>query len=361
MGLRQIGRALLWAPLALALSAPVIARADISDAEKKTAAQALFDEARKLTDSGDFASACPKFAESRRLDPTMGTTFYLADCLEHVGKLASAWSYYLEVADSARASGQQERASYARGRAEGLKPRLPSLVVSVSPDARVLAGLEVKRNGISLGEAQWGTAIPVDLGEHVVSAAATGKERWETRVVVSEEAKTVTVDVPLLKEVEAAPLVPTQAPVEPALPVTRPPPAPLPPRGSAQRIEGIAVGAAGVVGLGLGAIFGLQAISKQSESDEGHCDAAGYCDDIGLGLRQDAISAATISTVGFIAGGLAVVGGAALYLTAAPSSGEPAPASQASRARSTTSPGAASSARVQIVLGLGGVSLFARF
>ena len=64
-------------------------------------AQVLFDQARALTASGKYAEACLKFAESQRLDPGIGTEFNLAECEQHVGKTASAWAHYLEVADGA--------------------------------------------------------------------------------------------------------------------------------------------------------------------------------------------------------------------------------------------------------------------
>jgi hypothetical protein len=352
----RTGRALLWAPLALLFGAPLPARADVDDAEKKAAAQAMFDHARKLTEGGDFTAACPKFAESRRLDPTMGTTFYLADCLEHIGKLASAWSYYMEVADNARAAGLRDREAYARGRAEALKPRLPALIVAVSHEARGLPGLEVRRDGLILGEAQWGTAIPVDAGDHVISAAADGKARWESRVAISEEGKAITVEVPPLEGIVSAPAVPPR----PALVPAPAPPPPPPPGAATQRAAGIAVGAAGVAGLAIGALFGLQAMSKQSDSDaDGHCDSAGYCDDTGLGLRDEAISAATISTIGFIAGGLALAGGAALLLTAPASRGEPSPPGAPVGQRAARAP--VDVPRAQLAIGPAGVSLLVRF
>jgi hypothetical protein len=73
------------APVLVCLLTSGLARAD--DAAS-TVAQALFDEARQLTAAGRYVEACPKFAESQRIDPSMGTRFYLADCLEHIGKLA---------------------------------------------------------------------------------------------------------------------------------------------------------------------------------------------------------------------------------------------------------------------------------
>lgn len=307
-----------WIPgaaLALLVLAPGAARAQ-SEAEQKAAAQALFDEARKLTADSKYADACPKLAESYRLDPTMGTKFYLAECYEHVGKLASAWSYYLEVADQARAAGQKDREEFSRGRAEALKGRLPSLKVEVSPGARAIPGLTVQRDGLQLGEPQWGLAVPVDLGEHAVTASAPGRKAWEAKITVEKEAEPVTVEVPALSP-EPPPAV--EAP-KPPPPKPAPPPPPPPSFWSGQRIGGAALGVAGLAGIGLGAYFGLQATSKQSESDDGHCDAEGFCDSIGITLRDEAISAATISTIGFIAGGVLLAGGVTLFLTA-PSGG----------------------------------------
>src|SRR5450432_1599182 len=73
------------------------------------AAQALFDDAKRLVQEGDAASACPKFEESERLEPGIGTKLNLADCYERVGRNASAWVLYLEVEDDTKHNGQVER------------------------------------------------------------------------------------------------------------------------------------------------------------------------------------------------------------------------------------------------------------
>ena len=56
------------------------------------AAQALFDQGRDLMRQNKHAEACPKLAESNRLDPAIGTLFHLADCYEQSGRVASAWA-----------------------------------------------------------------------------------------------------------------------------------------------------------------------------------------------------------------------------------------------------------------------------
>src|SRR4051794_32728475 len=72
-------------------------------------ARALFAEGRKLVDAGNYPAACIKFQDSFRLDPGVGTNFNLADCLERIGRTASAWAHFLDVAAATRAAGQVER------------------------------------------------------------------------------------------------------------------------------------------------------------------------------------------------------------------------------------------------------------
>ncbi|MDB4996135.1 MAG: putative rane protein, partial [Myxococcaceae bacterium] len=95
------------------------------------AAQQLFSDAKKLIAENKWADACPKLEESQRLDPGMGTQFNLANCYEHVGKTASAWAAFIEVAGQAKAAGQAPREKAARDRANVLEPKLSKLTVTV--------------------------------------------------------------------------------------------------------------------------------------------------------------------------------------------------------------------------------------
>ena len=89
------------------------------------------------------------------------------------------------------------------------------------------------------------------------------------------------------------------------------------------RTVGWITGGVGVAGLALGTVFGVMAMSDKNGA---HCDASGACDP---GKLSDANSAATISTVGFIAGGVLLAGGAALVIFG-PSGSAPASATPAS-------------------------------
>jgi serine/threonine-protein kinase len=84
---------------------------------------------------------------------------------------------------------------------------------------------------------------------------------------------------------------------------------------SGQRIAGVAVGGAGLVGLVLGAAFGAKTLGKTSDA-KAHCDAVKpYCDPTGLALQSDAASSAKVADAALIIGGAAVVGGVVLFLT----------------------------------------------
>jgi hypothetical protein len=74
----------------------------------------------------------------------------------------------------------------------------------------------------------------------------------------------------------------------------------------------IGVASAGVVAVGIGAVFGAQAISKNNDSKSG-CDG-NVCDAAGKQARLDAISAGNKATVAMVIGGALVATGTVLFL-----------------------------------------------
>ncbi|MDI1479785.1 hypothetical protein [Polyangium sp. y55x31] len=271
-------------------------------AARRAAAETLFDEGKWLMDEGRYPEACPKFAESQRLDAGVGTLLNLADCLEKIGRTASAWAEFRAAAYAAREKGQVEREQVARERAAALEPRLARLVIT-APWADTVQTLEIRKDGQILGRALWGTAVPVDPGKHVVEAQAEGKRPYRVEVEVPGEATRVTAAIPELMDVPKAPAPP-------------PPVKPLPNSGgSVHKIAGIALGGAGVVSVIAGSILGMQAIAR-NDASAAHCIEGNLCDATGVALRSEARMRGDAATGTIIAGVLAATGGLVLYLTA---------------------------------------------
>jgi hypothetical protein len=283
----------------------------------RAAAEALFNQGRDLMTKGKHAEACPKFEASQQLDPGLGTMLNLAECYEKTGRTASAWAVYREAIPLARASGSKARQDLATERSQALQERLSTLTIramSGEPDG---AQLDVRRDGVQVQPAELGSPIPVDPGEHLIEVTAPGKQPWSSKVQVGADAAKVQVDIPALEPDggSAAAPPPAAADKPSATDSSTPPPAPQR-TGSAQRTAGLITAGVGVVGLGLGTFFGLQASSSWSDAKE-KCDDSLYnCGKEGTDLKQTASSQATLSNVGFIAGGALVGLGAVLFFTA---------------------------------------------
>lgn len=301
----SIAAALTVAALVLG-SAP--ARAAGGD---EAAAEALFVEAKKLAAEGKFAAACPKFAESNRLDRGAGTLIHLADCYEKNNQSASAWATFKDAASAAQALGRADWQKLATTRAAALEPKLAKLSIRVEEPADKI---EVTRDGSAMSQASWSTPIPIDVGMHTVSASAPGRKAFKVNVTVTSDGERKEVVIPRLE----------QSGSQTAGNNTPPP---TPPSsggdnhrdGSGQKTIGYVVGGVGIVGVAVGAITGLIAIGKSSDSKKA-CPDDGKCGDSdAVEANKDAGTFGTVSTIAFIAGGVGIAAGAVLILTAPPS------------------------------------------
>jgi len=301
----------LWARAALVLVAVMlpVTRAHAEEYDS-AAAEVLFREGKQLMDQKNYAAACPKLAESHRLDPATGSVLALGLCYEAEGKLASAWAAYTDAAQRAKREGQADREQFAAGRARELEPKLARLVVSVESPT---PGLEVIRDGVHVRPAALGTAIPIDPGEHVVEARAPGRDPFR-EVIQATGPDELTVVVPALAL--AAPTTPSEQPAPATTSKHDPGPTDAPEPSSdssALSTTGIVVAVVGAVGIAVGAYYGLRAISYKNQAN-----CSSKCEGDAYDKQQEAHDSGTISTVAFVAGGVLAATGVTLYLVGAP-------------------------------------------
>jgi len=305
------------APLAASAQAP----------SPEAVAEALFEQARDLVKQERYAEACPKLAESQRLDPKLGTLLNLAYCHDKQGKFASAWAEYTSAAAVARREGQKEREDFSREQIAALEQKMPRVVLQVNAP---VAGIVVSVDNEAMAGAVLGTPLPMDPGKHHIAATAPGKKTWSQDVDVPPQRTEILVTIPALEPAPAA-LPPALEPIPPPARVPpqaapQPPPAPppqLPPAAAAPTsTPTILMGTGfGVAGLGaiVGVITGSMTLSKVSEI-KSNC-MQNVC---GTGEQGDigtANTLANVSNVSFaFAGAGLVVGfvGVALRPSSAP-------------------------------------------
>jgi hypothetical protein len=282
---------------------PTIAHAD--EVASRNLAEQLFSDGKRLMAAGKFDEACPKLAESERLDPAGGTILNLAVCHEGQGRFASAWSEFREALGRARTEGRPDREQFALEHLAQVEPKVSHLTLSVEPKARA-PGLTIKLDDEAVGEAAWNSSLPVDAGSHEVTASAPGKVDRRRLVQVIGTADTMTVTIPPLED---APIVSGSAPsAESAAEVSFSDPR----RG--KRIAGFVVGGVGLVSLGVGAVFGVEALQRRRDSDA-FCSGNTCRAQSGVALNDDAQRFAIYADVGLGVGIVGLAVGTFLVLT----------------------------------------------
>jgi hypothetical protein len=293
-----------------------------AQSQDEAGARALFLDGRKLEKAGHYEEACSKFEAARKLYTSSGVLLNLADCHEHLNRTASAWAEFGDAAIAAAGAGRVADEAEAKRRQSLLEGRLTRLAIRVNG---ATADEIVRRDTVPVDRAAWTVASPVDPGSHVVSAEASGRLPWSVTIDVDEPGETVTFDVPAL-----AKLPPPDSRVAGAGPAAsagfgagalagtaqsdeaRPQAHPL----GTQRALALVSAGVGLVGVGIGTVFGLESLSKHSQAS-GLCPGSQMsCSDPGVTLWREAVVAGDRSTVAFIVGGVGLAGGVVLWVTA---------------------------------------------
>lgn len=366
--------------LCLAL-APGMALAQQVDPAVELEAQTLLDAALKLMADKQYAPACRKLeVVVTKIPHASGARLGLARCYRGEGRLASAWSQYRQAETLARTAGQADRVTEASTSAAELAPLLGKLQIEVPDDVRSIPGLTVTLNGKVQEPATWGIPFPADAIEHEIAASAPGRKRWRTlirvydkkkptdgaepfRVIVQplEVNKTILrIDSPpdvldlrgitirvngevidplywqkgsdvqpgaheieviapgrerwqtrvVIKEGDSATVK-----LEPLKEIKSVNASSV----SALRVGGVVAIGVGLVGGGIGATLGGLSISKNNESNDGHCDAQNRCDQTGFDLRKDAQSLQLGGLIAGVAGAVILAGGVTMVVASSPS------------------------------------------
>jgi hypothetical protein len=295
----------------LAISAGLYATAAHAQQDNAATVEALFSDGKQLMAAGKTAEACPKFLASYTLEARLGTLLNLAACYEKNGQISSAWARFVEARTLATRANQPDRATFAGEHASALEPRRSLLTISVDHPAD---GLVVKRDGVVVNPAAYGVAVPVDGGSHTIDASAPGKKPVTATMTVGAESDrksytlTPLLDAPAAMAASAGSGAATGAGSDAS-------PAPSQ-NGSTRKWIGIGVGGLGVIAAGVGVAFGVQALSKNSDSNaNGNC-TGNLCNQAGYDARNTARSDGDISSVLVGVGAAAIVGGVVLWLTA---------------------------------------------
>jgi hypothetical protein len=290
----------------LAFVIALVAFAPLEAKAQDATSRALFDKGVADMEARRFDTACPELEESLRMNRLPGTTFTLAECYAKAGKSASAVARYQEYLDlysklpSDQQQKQEDRPQVSRSQIGALTPSVPTLTIRLPQGAP--AGTTVKRDDVVLGGPSLGVALPVDPGSHTITSQAPGSIPFtQTITLAPSEKKDITVTVTNAVGGDQAGRSDVNQPG----------------RGKAQRIAGFVIAGVGAAGLLMGAITGGLTLAKKSTiSDNCNVDTKVCKNQTGLDAVDSAHTTGLISTVGFIAGGVVLVGGVVILATA---------------------------------------------
>ena len=298
--------------LALALVAPA-AFAEPTAAERETARTLLL-SGRDKKKAGKLKDALNDFERANGIMHVPTTALDLGKTQEALGLLVEARASYLEAArfpatsDESRAF--KKASQEGKQLADAITPRLASLTVNAP------AAAKVKVDDAELNASSVGAALKMNPGKHEVVATIGSDEKRQTIELAEGEQRAVSLSP---TETERLPDTPDDTPVTatPARTVSKTSPLVW------------AGGAVAVVGIGVGAVTGLLTIQHRNTA-LGGCFVGANGTTLCPPSTYDAIDSGhtlgTVSTIGFVIGGL----GAALLVyglltpTKVPASSTPA-------------------------------------
>jgi hypothetical protein len=217
-------------------------------------------------------------------------------------------------------------------RLDELEKAQPTIVFDAKDaSGRDIVAVKVTMDGRPVTDRLDGSPMQVDPGEHAF-VFTTADQASVTQTFVIKYGEKDHHERIALGAAPGQPASPQAAPVavpsaSPATTTVAPPPEPEAPGHGmgTQKILGLVAGGTGVVAVGLGAVFGVMTMSAAS-AQQSDCPSSTNCPRPSQAAtdHSNGQTDRTISTIGFIAGGVLLAGGAALFFTAGHPSDSPA-------------------------------------
>ncbi len=272
-----------------------------AEAPHAAEAEALFLEGREAMRAGDFAAACPKFAESQRLDPSLGTILNLGLCEEQLGDLVSALTHLRAFVGNVPPS--DDRLAATSEHLAALERRVPRLDLRLAPGSPPATQLTL--DGVPIAAPRAGEALRLSLnpGAHELVAQAPGG-RPLRQTLRLDEGQVLLHDV--RPGLGAPPFAGRGAPEAANV-------------GRTLGFVGLGVGAAGLI---TSAVAGGLLLDRKGVIED-HCPNR-RCDDEGFGAVGQAQTLSAVGSVSFAVGLVGLAAGAYL-LVASPKSPGPRP------------------------------------
>jgi hypothetical protein len=194
----------------------------------------------------------------------------------------------------------------AEAKQKKIEPRIPTLIIETPKDFKGTVYVDDTEQGAG----NLASPIPINPGTHKVRAEAEGMSKFEESVELAEKDKK-TVAVKMIDE-KPGPVAAGGAPAEPEAdkPVEKKSKSS---GGSAGKTIGFISLGVGIVGVGVGAYFGLKARSTKDKLDKACKD--NVCTEAQRSDYDDGKKQANISTIGFAVGAVGIGLGTILLLT----------------------------------------------
>jgi len=321
------------AAFALVLATPVVASAQ-SDADRATARQ-LGQDGENALSAKDYKKAEDDFRRADSLIHAPTLLLGLARALAGEFKYVEAQEAYQRIIREGVPPGApdafKKALDAAKTEVQDISPKIGGVTITV----KAAGGGDVPNVKVTIDEAPVSAAAlgvkrVANPGPHVVNASADGFKAATLSVTVPPGG---TVDAPLTleKDLSAPAATPPQpGPTEANAPATQPATpeqATAASSGGSSVLPWIAFGVGGV-GLGLGAVTGILAMGKHSDLSKVCTPSCGPDQQSNLDSYH---TLGTLSTVGFIVGGIGAATGVTLLLLQPKASADAAPATPAAR------------------------------